>query len=129
MPQWAVVLLFSLIVLAAHFLEGITGFGSTALSVPFLAVLLGIDVAKPVMMLYTLVLCAYILPRNLRHIAWKRYARIMAALLLGLPLGVLLYNRLPYQGETYEALLHALSRMDADEQARLLKYIRFTQAE
>ena len=33
------------------------------------------------------------------------------------------------QGETYEALLHALSRMDADEQARLLKYIRFTQAE
>ena len=41
----------------------------------------------------------------------------------------LLYNRLPYQGETYEALLHAILRMDADEQARLLKYIRFTQQE
>lgn len=95
MPFWLMLVLFGLITVAAHFLEGITGFGSTALSMPFLTILLGVEVAKPVLTLYTLLLCLYILIRAYRDIDWKSYARMMCMLVLGLPIGIAIYNYLP----------------------------------
>lgn len=97
MPQWLVLGLFFFIVVVSHILEGITGFGSTALSIPFLAVLLGMDVAKAVLMLYTLFLCVYVLARSLRQVDWKRWGVMIGMAALGLPIGLLLYNRLPRQ--------------------------------
>ncbi len=87
--------LFSLIVVLSHFLEGITGFGSTALSMPFLTVLLGIDVAKPLLTLYTLILTLYVLARAHRDIDWKSFGRMMGVLVIALPIGIWLYNVLP----------------------------------
>ena len=88
-------LLFSLIVFLSQTLEGITGFGSTALSLPFVTLMLSIEVARPVLMLYTLLLCLYILPPSLRQIDWKHYGIMLGLMALGLPLGMLLYTRLP----------------------------------
>lgn len=94
-PGPLIILLFGLVVFVSHVLEGITGFGSTALSLPFVAVMLGIGVAKPVLMLYTMPLCIFILCKTWRCIQWRHFARMMGMLALGLPLGILLYDWLP----------------------------------
>ena len=97
MPFPLMLALFSLIVLVSHLLEGITGFGSTALSLPFVTLMLGIEVARPVLMLYTLLLCLYILPQSRGQVDWKSYGTMLGLIALGLPFGVLLYTRLPRQ--------------------------------
>lgn len=95
MPFWAVLALFFAVVIFAHFLEGITGFGSTALSMPALAILLGIDVAKPVLTLYTWLLCAVLLARAWRQADFRACGRMLLVLAAGLVPGIALYNRLP----------------------------------
>jgi len=95
MPFWAVLALFAAVVVFTHFLEGITGFGSTALSMPALTLLLGIDVAKPVLTLYTWLLCAFILSRARREVDWRAFGRMLAVLAAGLIPGIALYNLLP----------------------------------
>ncbi len=95
MPQWLMLALFFFIVVVSHVLEGITGFGSTALSIPFLSVMLGLAVAKPLLMLYTLFLCVYVLARSYRQIAWRSLGVMLGVAALGLPIGLVLYNRLP----------------------------------
>jgi uncharacterized membrane protein YfcA len=95
MQTWLVLALFFAVVLISHYLEGITGFGSTALSIPFLSVLLGIEIAKPVLILYTLFLCLFILVRSYRDIDWKHLGIIVGVAALGLPIGLLIYNSLP----------------------------------
>lgn len=87
--------LFFLVVVVSHLLEGITGFGSTSLSIPFLSVLLGIEIAKPVLVLYTLFLCVYVLAHSFRDVDWKHLAIIVGVAAIGLPIGLLLYNSLP----------------------------------
>lgn len=95
MPYWLVLGLFFFIVVVSHVLEGITGFGSTALSIPFLSVLLGIGTAKAVLVLYTLFLCLYVLARSFSQVEW-RHLGVMAGLAgAGIPVGLALYNRLP----------------------------------
>lgn len=95
MTPWPALTLFFAIVLVSHVLEGITGFGSTALSIPFLSVLLGVEVAKPILILYTPLLCLYVLARGWRQVAWRQFAVMAGVAALGLPLGLLLYSRLP----------------------------------
>ena len=85
-------ILFFLIIFIANTLESITGFGSTALSLPFLSVLLGVETAKPILTMYTLLLCVYVLAREHRNVDWKNYGKMMLALLFGLPIGILIYN-------------------------------------
>ena len=95
MTPWLLLTLFFAIIMLAHMLEAITGFGSTALSIPFLSVLLGVEIAKPLLMIYTMFLSIYILIRAYRDIDWKNLAVILGMAVLGLPVGLLLYNQLP----------------------------------
>lgn len=89
------IVLFGLVVLTTHFLEGITGFGCTVLAMPFAILLTGINVAKPVLTIYGLLLCLYIVIISYKDIAWKHYFRIIAFMGLGLPVGMWLFNKLP----------------------------------
>ncbi|KGF71895.1 hypothetical protein DO97_14810 [Neosynechococcus sphagnicola sy1] len=98
MSFWTTILLFGLIVVAVHFLEGITGFGSTVLSMPLVSMLVGIHVAKPVLTLYTVITCGYVLIKAYKDIDWKQYNKMMLLLLMGLPIGILIYNVLPKSG-------------------------------
>lgn len=95
LPAWLIFALFALIVVAAHILEGITGFGSTALSMPFLTLLVGVRIAKPVLTIYTLLLCVYILAREFRNVDLRVFGRMAVCLLLGLPVGIAAYSILP----------------------------------
>ena len=95
LPAWLIFTLFALIVAGAHVLEGITGFGSTALSMPFLTLLVGVQLAKPVLTIYTLLLCVYILAREYRRVDLRVFGKMAVCLLTGLTVGVAAYSRLP----------------------------------
>ena len=93
------ILLLGLVVLATQTLEGITGFGSTVLAVPFLAMLLGgFDKAVPLSAAHTWLLAGYFVVVSRKHIVWKEFGFIALYVLLGLPIGYLLFKNLE---ETY----------------------------
>jgi hypothetical protein len=87
--------LFGLIVLATHFIQGITGFGCAVLAMPFCILLTGIDTARPVLTVLALILDIYLLVVSWRHVDWRKYLRILAFVLPGLPIGMIAYNVLP----------------------------------
>lgn len=95
MPFALTAVLFGLIVLATHFIQGITGFGCAVLAMPFCILLTGIDTARPVLTVLALVLDVYLLVISWRHVDWRQYLRILAFVLPGLPVGMVAYNILP----------------------------------
>ncbi|HWQ22402.1 MAG TPA: sulfite exporter TauE/SafE family protein [Clostridia bacterium] len=104
MPFVATAVLFGLVVLATHFIQGITGFGCAVLAMPFCILLTGIDTARPVLTVLALVLDVYLLAVSWKHVNWRQYLRILAFVLPGLPVGMVAYNILP---ET--TLMHILA--------------------
>lgn len=89
------IMLFGIIVLLAHFLEGITGFGCTVLAMPFAILLTGIKIAKPVLTLYGLILCLYIVIISYKNVVWEHFFKILLFVGLGLPVGIWLFNKFP----------------------------------
>ena len=99
------ILLLGLIVLIAQCLEGITGFGSTVLAVPFLAMILGLDEAVMVSATHTLLLTVYIVVVSWKQIVWKEFGFIALYVFLGVPAGFLLFQ---YLDETYLKMILSL---------------------
>lgn len=79
MPFALTAVLFGLIVLATHFIQGITGFGSAVLAMPFCILLTGIDTARPVLTVLALVLDVYLLVVSWRHVDWRHRQRAQPA--------------------------------------------------
>jgi len=89
------VLLVGLIVLLTHCLEGITGFGCTVLALPFVAMLLGIKTAVPVLVVLAWLLAGYIIVRSWRSICWREFGYITFFVVMGLPAGMFLFDYCP----------------------------------
>lgn len=94
-PMLHLVLLFGVTVMVSHFLEGITGFGCTALAMPFSVMLIGIERARLILTLYAFLLAVFVVFRSYKKIDWPVFKKIMLLLLPGLPIGILLYGVLP----------------------------------
>ncbi len=88
-------ILFGVVVLATHFLEGITGFGCTALALPFCILIVGIKLAVPSLVLLAWLLALMIVLADYKNIVWKEYLRILSFVGLGLPIGIMIYSYLP----------------------------------
>lgn len=88
-------MLFGVVVLATHFLEGITGFGCTALALPFCILIVGIKLAVPSLVLLAWLLALMIVLADYKNIVWKEYLRILSFVGLGLPIGIMIYSFLP----------------------------------
>ncbi len=95
MPFALTAVLFGLVVLATHFVQGITGFGCAVLAMPFCIMLTGIDTARPVLTVLALVLDVYLLIISWKQVDWWQYLRILAFVLPGLPVGMIAFNVLP----------------------------------
>ena len=95
METWLKTILCGLTVLATHLIEGITGFGSSVLALPFLTPLVGIRNAVPMLCLLNCVMAAYLVCRSRRSISWKEFGFIALWVALGLPVGLALYEFLP----------------------------------
>lgn len=88
----AVILLFGIIVLITHLMEGITGFGCTVLALPFAIALVGINVAVPVLIVLAWFLCLYIVIIDFKKIVWKEFFKIISFVILGLPIGMWIFS-------------------------------------
>jgi len=86
------VLLVGLVIFGASIMESITGFGSGIISMPFLAVLIGLKTAVPMTMVISVIFTTYMLVTNYKKIAWKVYLTIIAYVILGLPIGIFVFS-------------------------------------
>ncbi|KGK86002.1 sulfite exporter TauE/SafE family protein [Clostridium sp. HMP27] len=89
------ILLLGFVILIADFLEGLTGFGSAVVAMPFAIMLIGINIARPVLTIVALLLAIYIVIISHKDILWEHYFRILAFVILGLPFGIWLFDKLP----------------------------------
>ena len=94
MDGLSIVLTVGVIVFITHALEGITGFGCTVLALPFVAMLLGIKEAVPVLVVLAWLLAGYIVLTSWKNIVWKEYLYIVVCVGLGLPIGILAFENL-----------------------------------
>lgn len=88
-------LIIAIIVLITHTLEGITGFGCTAIAMPFTVMLVGVTIAKPTLTILGFLLSLYIAIISFKDIVWKEFIRIVGFVGLGLPVGLWAFNKLP----------------------------------
>ena len=88
-------LLSGLVVFGTHLLEGITGFGSAVLALPFLSPLIGLKNAIPVLCILSCFMASYLVWRSWRSISWKEFFFILFWVGCGVPIGLLIYEILP----------------------------------
>lgn len=89
------IILLGVVILLAHFLEGITGFGCTIMAMPFAILLVGLDVGRPVLTIDALILCFFVAVISYKTINWRVLGHIIVFMGIGLPIGILLYSYLP----------------------------------
>ncbi|SKA93618.1 hypothetical protein SAMN05443428_11447 [Caloramator quimbayensis] len=89
------VILFGLVVLITHFIEGITGFGCTVLALPFCTMLVGLKTAVPSLIIIALFMAIYVVVISYKDIVWKAYLKIIFFVLIGLPIGIHFFSILP----------------------------------
>lgn len=87
--------LFLLVVLISNAIQGITGFAGTVLAMPFSIILLGIDDAKSILNIITILSCLYIALKNYKNIVWKELVKIIPIMFIGVILGEYIYSKFP----------------------------------
>jgi hypothetical protein len=87
-----------LIVLAAAFLQGLTGFGFGLIALPLLGFFLSIKTSVPLMVLLALVISLYLTVRLRKCINLKCTFTLLAASVVGVPFGVYALKQIPSDG-------------------------------
>lgn len=95
MSEMLRILAVGLVVFTTFTLEGISGFGSTVLALPFIIMLLGIDQAVPLLSTLGWLLAMFIIVRSRHKIDLKEYRFIALNVALGVPAGLFLSSKLP----------------------------------
>ncbi len=85
-------ILVGLVIFGASIIESMTGFGSGILALPFLAVIIGIKTAVPVIMAISVVFTSYMLLTNYQIIRWRVYLTIIFYVAFGLPFGIYIFS-------------------------------------
>ena len=88
-------ILSGLAVFCTHLLEGVTGFGSTVLALPFLAPLCGLKNAIPLLGALNCIMAVYLVWRSRAAFSRREFGFIALWVGVGLPFGLLLYDVLP----------------------------------
>jgi len=76
------------IILLANTASSLTGFGGTVLALPFVAMLIGVKTAVPVLVVQAWVLAVFICGHAHRSISWRDWAKIVGFVVAGLPVGI-----------------------------------------
>lgn len=85
-------ILFFLVILAANIIQGITGFAGTILAMPPSLMLVGYNVAKPVLNVLGLLSGVYVFAEQRRNVNWKEVKRIVLVMAVGIFGGIFLKN-------------------------------------
>lgn len=95
MDTLTLILLVGAVILCTFTLEGISGFGSTVLALPFVSMLIGVENAVPLLSSLSIMLALFILCRSWRKVDFKEYGFIVLHVGLGVPIGLTLMDFLP----------------------------------
>lgn len=77
-------ILFFVVILLCNIMHGITGFAGTILAMPFGIMLVGYDVAKPVLNVLAIISGVYIFVGRYKNVNWRELAKIVAVMALGI---------------------------------------------
>ena len=88
-------ILSALVIFATHTIEGITGFGSSVLALPFLEPALGLELTVQLLCILSWSMALYIIIRSWKDILWKEFLFIVLWAGLGMPVGIWMFDRLP----------------------------------
>lgn len=90
-------LLFMLIVAVSFIIEGLVGFGGNLIALPLANTYLPMRVAVPALTIVSLLIAIVRVIQQWHAISRTDYLKIMAGMLIGLPIGMLLLGYLPEQ--------------------------------
>ncbi|MGN0976274.1 MAG: sulfite exporter TauE/SafE family protein [Gemmiger sp.] len=77
-------ILFFVVILLCNIMHGITGFAGTILAMPFGIMLVGYDVAKPILNVLAIISGIYILIGRYKNVNWRELAKIVVVMSLGI---------------------------------------------
>lgn len=90
--------LLGLVVFLTHFQQGVTGFGSTIVALPFITFLIGLKVAVPVLVLLGWLIAVFVVVDSWKQIVWREFAWLAVPVMLTMPVGIWLAEALPTTG-------------------------------
>ena len=88
-------ILFLLVLFGANVIQGITGFAGTLLAMPASILLIGPDKAKAILNIMAVLSCSMIAVQSLRYVDVRELLKIIAAMLLGMGVGMYAYAVCP----------------------------------
>ena len=89
------ILLFSLIIMTTYFIEGLIGFGGTIMAIPLASMVIPLDKTVHVLTIIVLLASSFIAIKDFKYIAKKEFMKIAGFMILGLPIGMILFKVLP----------------------------------
>ena len=103
--------LFYIIIFLTNVIQGITGFAGTILAMPPSLILVGYDVAKPILNVLGILAGVYVFVTQWKHVDWKQLKKVVIVMAIGIFGGFFLKNALA----GYDAVLY-----------KFLQYMGFT---
>ena len=77
-------ILFYIVILLTNIIHGITGFAGTILAMPPSLMLVGYDIAKPILNVLAIFSGVYVFVGNYKNINWKELGKIVVVMALGI---------------------------------------------
>ena len=77
-------ILFFIVILLTNIIQGITGFAGTILAMPPSLMLVGYDIAKPILNVLAIFSGVYVFAGNYKKVDWKELARIVLIMAVGI---------------------------------------------
>ena len=87
-------LVTALVIMLTNAIEGVTGFGSAVIALPFLNLTVGLHLAVKVLCFFGWLIPIYIIFRSRKHISWMEFGRILLWCAPGVPVGMVLFGTL-----------------------------------
>ncbi|MGL5574319.1 MAG: sulfite exporter TauE/SafE family protein [Sarcina sp.] len=89
------ILLFALIIMLTYFIEGLIGFGGTIMALPLASMVVPLNTTVHVLTLIVLLASLFIVIKDYKYIERKQFLKISGFMILGLPIGMILFTILP----------------------------------
>ena len=81
---------FYIVIFLTNVIQGITGFAGTILAMPPGLMLVGYDVAKPILNFLGLLAGIYVFLNQRKHVIWKELRKVVVIMAIGIFLGFFL---------------------------------------
>lgn len=88
-------ILFQIVLFLSNTIQTITGFAGTLLAMPFSIRLVGVEEAKAVLNIFTMLACMVIAVANRSHINYRILAKMTVGMAVGMAVGVWLFEQIP----------------------------------